>query len=157
MINVRADDRYKRLSYNSIAKIVRAIAGDADFDQVIRRLAFNVLIGNGDAHLKNWSLVYPDGIAARLSLAYDLVATVTYIPEDKLALRLSRENRFERIRMQHFERLADDAGVPRNRVVDLVRDTVSRVMSTWPDTQLDPGRIERLRAHVGRLPLLSEA
>lgn len=154
--NVRASARYGTLSYTSIAKIVRAVAGEEDFDEVIRRLAFHVLIGNGDAHLKNWSLIYPDGIRARLSPAYDLVATVTYIPADKLGLKLSRENRFERIQVQHFERLADHAGVPRDRVVDLVRGTLRRAMASWPESSLDPNRLASLRDHVQRLPLLRD-
>lgn len=154
--NVRVSARYGTLSYTSIAKIVRAVAGEDDFDEVIRRLAFHVLIGNGDAHLKNWSLVYPDGIRARLSPAYDLVATVTYIPADKLGLKLSRENRFERIQVQHFERLADHAGVLRDRVVDLVRETLRRAMASWPESSLDPHRLASLRDHVQRLPLLRD-
>ncbi|HEU4733772.1 MAG TPA: type II toxin-antitoxin system HipA family toxin [Kofleriaceae bacterium] len=154
--NVRASARYEALSYASIAKIVREVAGEADFDEVIRRLAFNVLIGNGDAHLKNWSLTYPDGIRARLSPAYDLVATVTYIPADRLGLKLSRENHFERIQLGHFERLADRAGVPRERVTRLVRGTIQRAMDTWPTSPIDRDRIQLLRKFVERLPLVAE-
>lgn len=91
---------------------------------MIRRLAFLVLIGNGDAHLKNWSLIYPDGISARRSPAYDRVATVTYIPMDKLGLKLSTENRFDQSRLAHFEKLADRAGISRDRVVSLARSTI---------------------------------
>lgn len=154
--NVRAAARYETLSYASIARIVRAVAGEDDFDEVVRRLAFHVLIGAGDAHLKNWSLIYPDGIRARLSPAYDLVATVTYIPADKLGLKLSRENRFDQIRIQHFERLADRAGVPRDRVAGVVRSTIQRAVATWPETSLDPNRMARLREHSERLPLLRD-
>jgi len=155
--NVRADARYGTLSYNSLAKIVRSVAGEEDFDEVVRRLAFSILIGNGDAHLKNWSLIYPDGIAARLSPAYDLVATVTYIPADSLALKLSRERRFDQIRLEHFERLADSVGVSRDRVLSLVRETLDRAMATWPEPSLDPTRMASLREHARRLPLLGAA
>lgn len=154
--NVRAAARYETLSYTRIARIVRAVAGEDDFDEVVRRLAFHVLIGNGDAHLKNWSLIYPDGIRARISPAYDLVATVTYIPADKLGLKLSRENRFDQIRLQHFEKLADHASVPRDRVVGVVRDTIQRAMATWPQTPMDPERMAHLRQHAERLPLLRD-
>jgi serine/threonine-protein kinase HipA len=154
--NVRAAARYETLSYAGIANIVRAVAGEDDFDEVIRRLAFNVVIGNGDAHLKNWSLIYPDGIAARLSPAYDLVSTVTYIPADRLGLKLSRENRFDQIQIRHFERLADHVGVSRDRVVGIVRSTIERAMATWPETSLDPERMASLKDHVRRLPLLRD-
>jgi serine/threonine-protein kinase HipA len=155
--NVRAAERYGVLSQASIARIVHAVAGEADFDEVIRRTAFNILIGNGDAHLKNWSLTYSDGVHARLSPAYDLVSTVTYIPDDKLGLKLSRENRFPEIRLAHFERLADKVGISGDRVTRIVRDTLQRAMATWPTDTRDPARTATLRAHVERLPLLAEA
>jgi serine/threonine-protein kinase HipA len=155
--NVRAAQRYGVLSHTSIARIVRAVAGEDDFDEVIRRTVFNVLLGNGDAHLKNWSLTYPDGVHARLSPAYDLVATVTYLNDQKLGLKLSGENRFDQIRIQHFERLAEKVGVPGDRVTRVVRETVQRAMATWPENTRDPPRLAALRAHVERLPLLAEA
>jgi serine/threonine-protein kinase HipA len=155
VLNVRHSKRYGGLSYTSIARIVRAVAGDAYFDEVVRRTAFNVLIGNGDAHLKNWSLSYPDGIGATLSPAYDLVATTTYIPDDKLALRLSRENRFDAIGLAHFERLAEKVAVPKDRVIRIVRDTIQNAMAAWPD-ELSERRGALLRAHVERLRLLKE-
>lgn len=154
--NVRRDQRYGTMTHTTIARIVRAVAGEEDFDEVVRRTTFNVLIGNGDAHLKNWSLVYPDGLHARLSPAYDLVATVTYIPDDKLALKLSRENRFERIDLSHFVRLADKSGVPPERVTAVVRETVRRAMASWP-SDLDARPAALLRAHVERLALVKEA
>jgi serine/threonine-protein kinase HipA len=153
--NVRHASRYGRLSHTSIARIVRSVAGEADFDEVIRRTTFNILIGNGDAHLKNWSLWYPDGIQARLSPAYDLVATVLFIPADKLALSLSREKRFEAIRLRHFERLAEKVEVATDRVLSTVKETVHRVMASWPNDLGENGA--RLRAHVDRLPLLADA
>lgn len=51
--------------------------------EFVRRLTFNVLIGNGDAHLKNWSLIYPDGRVPTLSPAYDLVSTAPYASPDE--------------------------------------------------------------------------
>jgi len=155
--NVRASRRYGVLSHTSIARIVREVAGEEDLDEVLRRAAFNVLIGNGDAHLKNWSLTYPDGVHARLSPVYDLVATVTYLKDQKLGLKLSKEDRFERIRLRHFERLAEKIGVPGERVTRIVRDTIQRAMAAWPQDSRDPPRMEALRAHVERLPLLAEA
>jgi len=154
--NVRRDARYGTLGYASLARIVRSVAGEQDLDEVVRRLVFNVLIGNGDAHLKNWSLVYPDQIHARLSPAYDLVPTIVYLPADKLALNLARENRFDQITLAHFERLAAKVDVSPARVTALVRETVQRTMAAWP-TDLAPARDALLRAHAARLPLLRTA
>lgn len=46
--------------------------------EYVRRLVFMVLSGNHDAHRKNWALIYPDGLRARLAPVYDFVATVAY-------------------------------------------------------------------------------
>jgi serine/threonine-protein kinase HipA len=154
--NVSRARRYGELSYSSIARIVKAVCGEEDYDEVIRRLAFNILIGNGDAHLKNWSLIYPDGIHARLSPAYDLVSTIAYIPGDRLALRLARENRFDAISTEHFRRLAGKTGTEPERVLRIVKETVERAMSTWPGPELDEVHNRSLRAHVKALKLLRE-
>jgi serine/threonine-protein kinase HipA len=64
--------------YGSIAAVICALCGEDDLRQYMRRLAFMVLSGNADAHLKNWALLYPDGVNPRLAPAYDLVSTVVY-------------------------------------------------------------------------------
>lgn len=65
--------------------------------EFIRRLVVNILVGNGDAHLKNWWVSYRDKVTPRLSPAYDLVSTIQYVQNDSLALNLGGEKRFESI------------------------------------------------------------
>jgi serine/threonine-protein kinase HipA len=156
--NIRRDERYGNLSYNGLAKLVRVLAGDDDFAELVRRIVFNVIIGNGDAHLKNWSLTYPDKITPRLSPAYDLVSTVIYIPGDKLALKLGRERLFSRVTMDHFRRLGEDAGHDPDAVVRLVQDTIARSMDAWKSSVKewplrDDHRV-RLEKHLETLVLL---
>lgn len=67
-----------------------------------RRVAFNIAIGNGDAHLKNWSLIYPDGRRPKLSPVYDLVSTVEHLPGDDAGLKFTGTKLFERIRAGGF-------------------------------------------------------
>lgn len=68
---------------------------------------FIAAIGNEDAHLKNWSLIYPDDRVARLSPAYDLVSTAVY-PELKrgLALNLAGSKRVTDVTAASFVPLA---------------------------------------------------
>jgi serine/threonine-protein kinase HipA len=59
--------------------LVRRWSSDVanDIDQLIDRVGFNYLIGNADAHAKNFSLLYSsDGI--RLAPAYDILSTSLY-------------------------------------------------------------------------------
>lgn len=97
----------------------------------MRRLVFVVLSGNGDAHLKNWSLVYPDGVTARLAPVYDQVFTLPYIPDDQLALNLDGTKRFAEIRADSFRRLARVAGEDEGRVLGVVQEQSAQTRAAW--------------------------
>jgi len=89
--------------------------------EFIRRLVVNILIGNGDAHLKNWSVIYQDKVTPQLAPGYDLVSTVHYVQNDSLALNLGGGKRFESIDESHFERLAHRMETPPKFVLDTVK------------------------------------
>ncbi|MGV3620489.1 MAG: type II toxin-antitoxin system HipA family toxin, partial [Archangium sp.] len=74
--------KYSAANAEWVGRLVLALSPH-DLDEVIRRLVFNVVIGNGDAHLKNWMLRYPDGVRARLSPVFDLVSTIQYPETDQ--------------------------------------------------------------------------
>jgi serine/threonine-protein kinase HipA len=48
------EDKYAHRSYGNVAVVLWAETGDAGTYEFVRRLAFSVLIGNADMHLKNW-------------------------------------------------------------------------------------------------------
>jgi serine/threonine-protein kinase HipA len=99
--------------------------------EFVRRLVFSVLIGNGDMHLKNWSLLYPDEHTPVLSPAYDLLATLPYIPEDQLALSFGGSRSLQEMTVDRVRRFADTAGLPLKSLRDIVRDTVERTAAAW--------------------------
>jgi len=100
-----------------------------------RRLAFNIIIGNGDAHLKSWSLIYLDSRTPTLAPAYDLVATFVYRPSSEgvedIALSFGRSKRFEDMRISSFDRLDEKLGA-KAELGDVARMLVDRVLSEWP-------------------------
>ena len=98
-----------------------------------RRMIFNVLIGNGDAHLKNWTLLYADGKKPHLSPAYDLVSTIPYIASDDIGLKWRRSKRFGAINLAGFDALANKLGARDIALSDIARDTVERVCRTWAE------------------------
>lgn len=57
--------------------------------QITEALVLNWLLGNGDAHLKNFGVLYHDDLDVHLAPFYDVVSTLPYIPEDVPALALS--------------------------------------------------------------------
>jgi hypothetical protein len=61
-------------------------------------VACNALIGNGDTHIKNLSVIYRDRRTAALAPAYDFVSTVAYIPQHQtFALKFSRSKRYDEL------------------------------------------------------------
>jgi serine/threonine-protein kinase HipA len=90
-----------------------------------------VLIGNGDMHLKNWSLLYPKSRQAVLAPAYDFLATLPYIPGDKLALTFGGSRSLHEITIEQVRRFADTAGLPVHPVWRVVDETIERTVGAW--------------------------
>jgi serine/threonine-protein kinase HipA len=66
-----------------------------DLERLFTLLSINGAIRNGDAHLKNFGVVYDDVEGeARLAPVYDLVTTSVYLPKDSLALTLNGTTRW---------------------------------------------------------------
>ena len=82
-------------------------------------------------HLKNWSLLYADGRRPALSPAYDFVATLPYIPDDKLALNFGGSRSLAEVTLDQVRRFTDTAGLPMKPVWELVGETVERTADAW--------------------------
>jgi serine/threonine-protein kinase HipA len=151
------DDKYRRASYGNLARVLWIETGEAGVTEFIRRLVFHVLIGNADAHVKNWSLIYPDGRTPRLAPAYDLVGTVGYIPGDRLALSIDGVTDFRRVDLALIERFAERAGLPVRLVVRAARETTAAVRDLWPSHEplraLPAPVRSALDAHLVAVPL----
>lgn len=93
-----------------------------------------IAIGNADAHLKNWSMIYPDGRTPELAPAYDLLSVTVYEPftTDRLAFALAGERAFDKLERAHFRRLADAMGSDADEVVDIADRTVDAMLAGWP-------------------------
>lgn len=124
-------DKYEGYSYANIAAVLWPETGDEGTWEFVRRLVFTVLIGNGDMHLKNWSLLYPDQRTPVLSPAYDFVSTVPYMAEDKLGLTFGHSRSLDGITKDQVRRFADTARLPVSPVWELVEETASRTVDAW--------------------------
>lgn len=110
-----AADKYQRASYEQIARLIyqNTYSGQRDVVQMAVRLLVNILLGNGDAHLKNWSILYPDGVNPVLSPAYDILFTKAYIPaEQHYALNMAQTKQWYEVSLEHFRRWARRADLP---------------------------------------------
>ena len=151
-------DKYRGGNYGQIGEILYRYSGDglADIQQLARRLLVNILLANGDAHLKNWSLLYRDAKTPRLAPAYDIVTTSVYIENEReFALNLARTKRWYEVTSHHFEKWADRVGVPWRAIRPHLNDVMEKARTLWPTElnhlPMDSGHKKRLREHWNRL------
>ncbi|MBE9639257.1 type II toxin-antitoxin system HipA family toxin [Salipiger mangrovisoli] len=158
---VYAENKYKKASNRNIAAVIAAESDHADVAEFIRRLTFNTLIGNGDMHLKNWSLIYPDQRNAKLSPSYDFVSTIPYLPGDQSALNFSRTRRFDEFTEDELLHLASKAALPRKLVIETARETVELFMDRWATEKahlpMGSDVVEAIDKHLTTLPIIGEA
>ena len=85
------DDKYEG-SYEQLVKTLKTFVSPAykeeSLQQLFKLLVLNNRLQNGDAHLKNFAVIYEDIQHIRLAPAYDVVSTTAYIPSDVSALTL---------------------------------------------------------------------
>jgi serine/threonine-protein kinase HipA len=94
LMNKQNSEKYNG-SYENVAKAVNLFTSPAhvtsSLHELFASITLSVLLRNGDAHLKNFGLLYTDPHSddCRLSPLYDIVNTTAYIPKDVLALKLN--------------------------------------------------------------------
>jgi len=100
---------------DSFALLRRAVAVPArDAPRLLEQVALSVLVGNHDAHAKNYSLLYlPESPRATLAPAYDVLSTIAYRKardmSRKMAMKIGGEYRPDYVRARHLDRLLADA------------------------------------------------
>ena len=114
---------------------------------------FNLIIGNADAHAKNYSLLRRDNGEVVLAPLYDLVATHMW-PElsAKLAMRFGRAPTLEEVDAASFEGFAEDAGLGRGFLRRRAAALATRVEVAINDGVDVPGLEEKSR--LGSLPAI---
>jgi serine/threonine-protein kinase HipA len=143
-------DKYHHRSYANIASVLRAETGEEGTYEFFRRLVFSVLIGNGDMHLKNWSLLYPDGRTPVLSPAYDFVATFPYTPNDGLALTFGGSRSLGEISTDQVRRFAETARLAASPLWRHVIEVTSRTVAAWKQIAEKDLLPEQMRSAIGK-------
>lgn len=123
---------------------------EESLNEYVRRQTLNILISNGDAHLKNWSLIYRDARRPSLSPAYDIVSTALYRPSgnpERLAMKVAGSKRFERARLRHFERLGVTLRASHLNLAEVADETISKVLE----------QKDAIRADLSAIPAMAES
>lgn len=158
IFRVYPSDKYTSANYEQIAEVVWREMGERALLDYVARLVFTVAIGNGDMHLKNWSVLYPDGHTPELAPAYDYVSTLTYVDQENLGLNLAGSKRFEDVSLDSFSKLADRIRAPSRPVLHAAGNMAKKLRAEWPniakEAELPKQVVRALHEHLDRIPLL---
>lgn len=145
--------KYEGAAYHDIAVALGIAVSSSAALEFVRRLVLAAVTGNGDMHLKNWSLIYRGkGHKPALAPVYDVLSTVPYLPADSMALSLAGERAFKAMNAQRWRVFANRARLPEAAVMTAVTDTVERVNQSWwslPERAVIPKKVlERVDTHI---------
>jgi len=99
---------------------------------------FNLIIGNADAHAKNFSLLYREDGAVELAPLYDLLSTVLY-PDlsPRLAMKIAKRHMLEELRPGDWEKFADETGIGLRYIKLRVKELSSAVVEKAAEVSAD--------------------
>jgi serine/threonine-protein kinase HipA len=107
-------------------------------------VTLNVLIGNGDAHAKNFSLLHDHSGALRLAPLYDLMSTL-YYGDDRLAMYIDTVQRTRKVTANRLLNEAARWGLSKRRaseiVVNILDQAANAVTSALAETPELPAEI----------------
>ncbi|HEX8107283.1 MAG TPA: HipA domain-containing protein [Kofleriaceae bacterium] len=151
--------KYDDITYEGVALLAARIVGEDAYDEVLRRLVFVVASGNNDAHMKNWSILYPDGIEAQLSPLYDQVFTAQWPAFSvQMALKLGGTKEFAAVTLARFRELARRLGQSPEVAEAIVTEATEQIVAAWTEIREDPTVTDAYRAalrrHWQKVPLL---
>ena len=159
----RTDEKYRGSYETSVMKRFAQFANSTHVNQDMEKLylliVLNCALRNGDAHLKNFGVVYDDVLGeARLAPVYDLVTTSVYLPKDCLALTLNGSTNWPTAK--ELRKLGETraGGTPakisqiHERIADAIQETTKEVHSYTKEhpefTQIGPRMLEAWESGV---------
>ena len=134
IIGAVGDRKYTMANEETVMKMATMFSRHraSGFKEAVTRIAVNILLGNTDAHLKNWSLIYRDGVNPELSPAYDIVAFAVYDHSEQMALRFRGTKDASIIGLKRFAKAGALCGFGELETRKHVLRTVEKAADTWP-------------------------
>ena len=146
ILGALGERKYTMGTGETVLNMIRRFSTDwrADVLEGFRRIVADILIGNGDNHLKNWSFLFPSPGEIRLSPAYDIVPTVLYIPDDQMALQFVNTSNFNTVTVRRFRRAAKFLGLEEDWIEAEISRQVKHAVEVWQT--LVPSLLDEKRA-----------
>jgi serine/threonine-protein kinase HipA len=136
-LGIAPEIKYEREGGPNIAACQDVIAKHAarpaaDQIQLLNIVIFNYLIGNADAHGKNFSLLYKSK-KPELAPAYDLLSTAIY-PDlsEKMAMKIGGKYKPKDVYLRHFHRLVPDTKAAQSAMNRQIKTMTEKMMDAAP-------------------------
>jgi serine/threonine-protein kinase HipA len=134
-----------------------SVRGIEDIRQFFIRQAVNTLIGNADAHLKNFSVIYHNGVKPELSPAYDIVCVTALANFKGFVTNVAIDQRQRAETLDTYKAVAREARIAERVALAAVRAAVEQARELWPNALKDmnapPAVAEEIRKRLDTLPL----
>ncbi len=151
-LSIPPENKYEREGGPGISACLDEIQKDSvqplpDRIAFLNTLILNYLIGNADAHGKNFSFLYEEG-KPRLAPAYDLLSTVVY-PDlaTKMAMKIGGKYEPHDVYLRHWHRLVPDTAVARNAMDKSLADMAATVLAQATKLHAELAK-EKITSHV---------
>lgn len=108
-----------------------------DVQEFVNRFVTFILMGNTDAHLKNWAFRYPDGIHPQLAPLYDPVCITAFfegVSEQDYAINRAIDKTVRGFTWEDLDALLAKAKVMRRgRIVQVAKSVATKARQAWPE------------------------
>lgn len=145
-LGIISDRKYQREGGPSLSncfKLIRdtSVVPATDLLQMLNAVLFNFLIGNNDAHGKNFSFLYvmddDCSFSMRLAPFYDLIAT-SYYPDlsPLMAMEIGDKYKSAEVKIKHLEKMAQQCGLSNAMLLRQLRVIIERILNAIPELDL---------------------
>lgn len=154
LLNIESDNKYFG-SYKDMADYMNKsrLCTKADVEKLLRRILACILLGNTDAHLKNFA-VFRQRDALNFTPIYDMVFVKYYKLADEMALELVPKvnPRIQDLKPKHLQMLTESFGFNQKVLLNIKNDFEKRLHLIYKfiesQTQINSGLREKFKGHM---------
>lgn len=160
-LGIMSDRKYQNDNGPDIAKIYSLIQKECtipllDTKEFLKYVIFNFIIGNCDAHGKNYSLLYEKG-SSKLSPIYDTICTLVYPSlTKKMSMKIGKHYEILKVTKQDFVELATSINLKSSIVLKMLDETITNITNGFDkirnEKSLAPYQdfLDKLENHIKR-------
>jgi serine/threonine-protein kinase HipA len=157
ILRIQPEEKYTHpaANYAAMARTLRegmslpVQEGEGAAEELIRRVMVNEMLGNYDAHVKNFGVLYRDGRTPELSPAYDVVAYAAYLGGRGHALRfVPGGEKQARLTAQTLRSFCNATGMFETRVRGVLNEAVGKACESWPRMIAESALLERQKQNL---------